>query len=169
MKARDLRCDRAHGLVRTPHTAGGAAVVAMYAGLLLTLTASLAPYLDRATGHVLADHIRHGYPMYNPDRVESAVTAWLALLTASGVLGIAGWTGTIWAAKGRTAWAPPTATVMFVAGSGSALTALLTKDTSGEVGLAPLLGWIGMLPLLPGLVAVVMLWAASGGNEHGDG
>jgi len=58
---------------------------------------------------------------------------------------------------------------MFVAGSGSALTALLTKDTSGEVGLAPLLGWIGMLPLLPGLVAVVMLWADSGGNEHGHG
>jgi hypothetical protein len=54
----------------------------MYAGLLLTLTASLAPYLHRATGHVLAGHIRHGHPMYAPDRVESRVTAWLALLTA---------------------------------------------------------------------------------------
>jgi hypothetical protein len=38
------------------------------------------------------------------------------------------------------------------------LYALLVKDTSGETGLAPLLGWIGVLPCLPGLVGVAMLW-----------
>ena len=47
---------------------------------------------------------------------------------------------------------------MFVAGTAVALTALLTKDTSGEVGLAPLLGWLGMLPAGAGLVTVGLLW-----------
>ena len=43
-------------------------------------------------------------------------------------------------------------------GSTVALSALLTKDTSGEVGLAPLLGWIGLLPCVAGLITVVRLW-----------
>jgi hypothetical protein len=38
------------------------AIGAMYAGLALTVVAIIAPYVDRATGHVLADHIRDGYP-----------------------------------------------------------------------------------------------------------
>jgi hypothetical protein len=132
----------------------------MYAGLLLTVVATLAPYIDRATGHALADHIRDGYPTYAPDRVDSAVTAWLAVLTVVGALGILGWVLSIWAVRAHKTWARPTATVLFLAGTGLALAAALTKDSSGAVGLAPLLGWIGMLPSLAGLVAVAMLWAS---------
>jgi len=55
--------------------------------------------------------------------------------------------------------ARPSATLMLLAGTGLALAALVTRDTSGEVGLAPMLGWIGMLPSLAGLAAVWMLWA----------
>ena len=35
---------------------------------------------------------------------------------------------------------------------------LVVKDTSGDTGLPPLLGWAGMLPSLAGLVAVALLW-----------
>jgi hypothetical protein len=144
--------------IRTTTTRTLGAVAAMYAGLLLTLAATVAPYVDRVTGHVLADHIHHGYPRYTHERVDTAVDAWLGILTVVGVLGIVCWVGTIWAVKADKAWARPTATVMFVGGTALALAALLTKDTSGEVGLAPLLGWIGMLPPLAGLAAVILLW-----------
>jgi hypothetical protein len=39
-----------------------------------------------------------------------------------------------------------------------ALTDLLIRDTSGDTGLPRLLGWVGILPYLPGLLAVTMLW-----------
>jgi hypothetical protein len=48
-------CTRASG-----RTAG--AIAAMYAGLLLTVAATGGRYVDRASGHVLVDRIRHGYP-----------------------------------------------------------------------------------------------------------
>jgi hypothetical protein len=46
---------------------------------------------------------------------------------------------------------------MFSLGTAVALTALLVKDTSGDTGLSPVLGWIGMTPCLAGLFAVVSL------------
>jgi hypothetical protein len=55
MTATHSTCTRASG--RT-----ASAIAAMYAGLLLTVAATVAPYVDRATGHVLVDHIRHGCP-----------------------------------------------------------------------------------------------------------
>lgn len=47
---------------------------------------------------------------------------------------------------------------MFAVGTSIALTALLVKDTSGEVGLAPQLGLIGLTPCLTASVAVTTLW-----------
>jgi hypothetical protein len=47
---------------------------------------------------------------------------------------------------------------IFVVATTIALTDLLIKDTSGDTGLPPLLGWIGMLPCLAGLLAVGLLW-----------
>jgi hypothetical protein len=133
------------------------ALRAMYAGVVLTLAATAAPYVDRATGNVLADHIRDGYPAYSPDRVDSAVTAWLVVLSVVGALGLAGWATTIRAVRAGRRWAPWAATALFVAGVTVALTTLLTKDTSGEVGLAPLLGLVGLLPSLAGAAAVTLL------------
>lgn len=83
------------------------------------------------------------------------VTVWLAILTA---LGVAGWLSTIWATRRRMGWARWAATALFVLGTLVALTALLTKDTSGETGLAPLLGWIGLLPSVAGAWAVRLCW-----------
>jgi hypothetical protein len=132
-----------------------AALVAMYTGSLLSVVAMVAPYVERGT---LADHIRDGYPSYSHDEIDTAVTTWLAVLTVVGVLAVASWTTTIWATRAGKPWAPWAAAGSFTVGTALALTALLMKDTSGEVGLAPSLGVIGLLPCLAGLAAVALLW-----------
>jgi hypothetical protein len=135
-----------------------ATLTTLYAGAVLTAVAAAAPVVDRLTGQVLAAHIRHGYPTYSDHRVDVAVTTWLVLLAAVGVVGLASWALTIWAVSTGRAWGRLVATIAFAAGTTVALSALLTKDTSGEVGLEPLLGWIGLLPCVAGLIAVVRLW-----------
>jgi hypothetical protein len=125
----------------------------MYAGLGLTVVAAIVPY----TANVLADHIRAGYPTYPQARIDTAVTTYLVLLSIVGALGIFAWVWTIWAVKVGKRWARGTATAMFALGTGVALTGLLVKDTSGDTGLPPLLGWVGMLPCLAGLLAVILL------------
>jgi hypothetical protein len=145
----------------TPTDRRRPAMAAMYTGLALTVVAIVVAYVDHATADVLAGHIRAGYPTYSPARVDSAATAWLAILTVVGALGLVCWVGSIWAlASGRT-WARGVATVVFVLAAGVALTDLLIKDTSGDTGLPPLLGWVGVAPSLAGLVAVTLLWRRS--------
>src|SRR5690606_39707475 len=60
----------------------------MYAGAALTAFAALFPFIDRATATVLADHIRAGYPAYEPGAIDAAVTAYLILLSVVGALGL---------------------------------------------------------------------------------
>lgn len=134
------------------------AIGAMYTGLGLAVIATVAPYADSATTHLLADHIRGGYPAYSPARVDSAVNTYLVLLSVIGALGILAWCGAIRAAKADTRWARPASTVLFVLGAGVGLTGLLTKDTSGATGLPPALGWAGLAPCLAGALAVALLW-----------
>lgn len=134
------------------------AIGAMYTGLGLTVVATTAPYVDRATTRLLADHIRAGYPMYTQARVDSAVSTYLVLLSVIGALGVIAWLWTIWAVKAGKRWARSAGTVMFVLGTSAGLTGLLTKDTSGATGLPPALGWAGMAPSLAALLAVMLLW-----------
>jgi hypothetical protein len=133
----------------------------MYAGLGLTVAALITPYVDHATANVLAGHIRAGYPTYTQARIDSAVTTYLVYLSVVGALGIICWLAAIWALKAGKQWARGAATAMFALGTGIALTDLLIKDTSGDTGLPPLLGWAGILPCLAGLLAVVLLWRRS--------
>ena len=137
------------------------AIGAMYAGLGLTVVAIIVPYVDHVTDNVLADHIRAGYPAYAQARIDSAVTTYLVYLSVVGALGIICWLGTIRALKAGKRWARGAATVMFALGTGIALIDLLVRDTSGDTGLPPLLGWAGMLPCLAGLLAVALLWRRS--------
>ena len=134
------------------------AIAAMYAGVALTLVAMLVLYVDHATANVLAGHVRAGYPRYGQVRIDSAVTTYLIYLSVLGALGVLSWLCTIWAASRRKPWARLVATGLFAVGTSIALFDLLVKDTSGETGLPPLLGWVGMLPCLAGLLAVILLW-----------
>jgi hypothetical protein len=137
------------------------AVGAMYLGLGLTVVAMVVPYVDHATANVLAGHIRAGYPSYTPARIDSAVTTYLVYLSAVGALGVVCWLSAIWALKAGQRWVRGAAIVLLVLGTGIALTDLLVRDTSGETGLPPLLGWVGVLPCLAGLLAVTLLWRRS--------
>jgi hypothetical protein len=110
---------------------------------------------------VLASHIRAGYPSYTQVRIDSAVTTYLVYLSVVGALGIICWVWAIWALKAGKLWARWAATAMFALGTGIALIDLLVKDTSGDTGLPPLLGWAGLLPCLAGLLAVTLLWRRS--------
>jgi hypothetical protein len=134
---------------------------ALYAGLALTVAAVIVAFIDHATGNVLAGHIRDGYPTYSRSRIDTAVTTYLIYLSAVGALGVIGWVATIRAFRAGKRWTTAAATVLFTIGAGVALFDLLVRDTSGDTGLPPLLGWVGMLPPLAGLVAVALLWRRS--------
>ncbi|GAA3509566.1 hypothetical protein [Georgenia daeguensis] len=135
-----------------------AALGAMYVGLALTVVAAITPYIDRATGNLLATHLRAGYPSYTQDRVDSAVTTWLVYLSVLGALGLITWLVTIWAVRTDRRWARPVTTLVLALGLGVGLFNLLVTDTSGDTGLPLLLGSVGMLPSLAGLLAVTLLW-----------
>jgi len=130
----------------------------MYAGLGLTIAATIVLYVDHATGNVLVGHIRAGYPSYGQARIDATVITYLIYLSVLGALGVLSWLFTIWAASTRKPWTRWVATALFAAGTSIALFNLLVKDTSGDTGLPPLLGWVGMLPSLAGLLAVIFLW-----------
>jgi hypothetical protein len=134
------------------------AIGAMYAGLGLTVTAIIVLYVDHATGNVLVGHIRAGYPSYGQARIDAAITTYLIYLCVFGALGVLSWLFTIWAVSTSKPWAHWVATALFASGTSIALFNLLVKDTSGDTGLPPLLGWVGMLPSLAGLLAVILVW-----------
>lgn len=80
------------------------------------------------------------------------------------------WAGAAWRAlpnrRGSYPWLEPASLDQSVDSSGHMIPALLSHDSSGEVGVAPLLGWIGMLPPLAGLAAVGMLWATPAARDE---
>jgi hypothetical protein len=130
-----------------------AAVCVMAIGLGLTVVATIVPYVTDALAH----HLDTGYPRYTEEEIATAVTVWLAILTTTGVLGVLCWLATIRLVLRGARWASSAAAAAFTIGLAVALTCLLVKDSSGDTGLPPLLGWLGMLPCLPGLLAVALL------------
>ena len=147
--------------MRTASRHHRSAIRAMCAGLALTVVATALPFVDRAGSGGLTGHLRAGYPAYSMERIDAAVDTYLIYLSIIGVLGLACWLGTIWAVHARKAWARGVATTTFMAATMVALTDLLVRDTSGDTGLPPLVGWTGVLPCLAGLVAVALLWSRS--------
>jgi hypothetical protein len=156
----DNRGARSDGLRRSRNRRRSA-LPALYTGAAMTVIATIVPYLDQVWSHRLAHHIRAGYPGYTQARIDTAVTTYEVILTVIGALGLASWAVAIYAVSVDRRWATAFVTVAFILGVGIALTNLLLKDTSGEVGLSPLLGWVGVLPCLPGLIAVTLQWRDS--------
>jgi len=139
-------------------TSRRATLSALWAGLTLTVVATVHPFVDQATTRYLARHVGASYPGYGAEQVGTAVSAYLAILTVGGVLGAVTWLVVLWAARTGRTWAPWVATVAFVAAVCWAAAALTVTDTSGEIGLAPVLGWSQALPCAAGAVAVALLW-----------
>ncbi|TMR89763.1 hypothetical protein [Nonomuraea basaltis] len=135
------------------------ALTTMYVGAGLTAIASLFPFLDQAA---LADHIRAGYAAYEPAAIDAAVAAYLAILATVGGLGLLGWLGVMWAVRAGKSWASWLAAGLLAIAACFAVAALTIRDTSGDVGLAPLLSWLQVLPCLAGLAAVALLWRRAG-------
>ncbi|TDE89717.1 hypothetical protein EXU48_19755 [Occultella glacieicola] len=142
-----------------PRPSQRAALPALWLGLVLTIAVGAYAALDNMTTHVLADHIRATYPAVGEPGVQAGVTTYVAILLTVGGLGALGWLATIWVAHGGRRGTHWVATGLLGAAVAVAVVGLTTLDTSGEVGLAPLMGWLVLLPCVPGLVAVVMLWA----------
>ncbi|MCP2265705.1 hypothetical protein ACFQHV_04070 [Promicromonospora thailandica] len=135
-----------------------AALGALVAGLVLTVLATVYPYVDRATTGLLARHVAASYPAYGGAEVDAAVTAYLAILTTVGVLGVATWLVVAGAARAGKRWAPWAAALALAGAVCWSVAALTVTDTSGDVGLAPALGWLQALPCVAGAVTVVLLW-----------
>lgn len=133
-------------------------ILAMYIGLMLTIVTMIVLYVDHATANVLADHIKAGYPSYSQSRIDSAVMIYLVYLSVVGALGIVSWFWVIWAASKNKWWTRWVAAVMFLLGTSTALFNLFVRDTSGDTGLPPLLGWVGILPSIAGLLVLILLW-----------
>lgn len=136
------------------------AVRVLYAGLALTVVATAVPFVDRATTHVLANHVRAGYPTATTAEVDAAVGTYLIVLTVVGALGAAGWLAVVRAVRRGRRRARWSALALLVAGLVVATAGLSVEDTSGEVGLAPLIAWVGLLPCVAGAVAVGAVWRA---------
>ena len=81
----------------------------MVGGLALTVLVAVAPFLDGTT-HLLADHVRAGYPGYGPDEVRAAVTAYQYLLAGVGILGVVAWLWAVRAVRSGRRWARGAAT-----------------------------------------------------------
>ena len=139
-------------------TTRGSAIAALRAGLVLTVITTAVPYLDRGA---LTGHIRAGYPDYPQTRIDTAAHTYLALLTVVGALGVVGWVATERIVRAGKPWARLVAAALLAVGAAVALTGLFTPDTSGDTGLPLSIGWLGVLPCVPGLLAVRLLWRGS--------
>ncbi|HVX45933.1 MAG TPA: hypothetical protein VHC49_18735 [Mycobacteriales bacterium] len=130
----------------------------LYSGLILTALLALAPLIDIATADTIADHVREAYPHWSAGNVEKDRNAIAIYLAAVGVLGTGGWLWTIRSLARRPERAYRTATIMFVLGACVALFDLTYGSEQYDRTVPLLYGLLGLIPLIPGTAAVVLLW-----------
>lgn len=143
---------------RTRRASSPLVMAAIWVGLALTVIATTIPYGDRAASDTLADHIQAGYPTYSHGRIDTAATTYLVYLTVIGVAGVVAWLASARALQAGKWWARAAATATFLVAICIAVTDVLIKDTSGDTGLPPHIAWAGILPCVPGLFVVIVLW-----------
>ncbi|THV30012.1 hypothetical protein [Glycomyces paridis] len=133
-------------------------LVTLYAGLLLTVAAGVAPLIDIATADSLFDHVRQAYPDWPADTVRQDRDAIAIYLAAVGALGLLCWLGAIWAVAAERRWARGTVTALFALGTLLALTSMTLGGEQYDTIVPPIYGALGLLPCLAGLAAVVLVW-----------
>lgn len=130
-------------------------------GLVLTSTVAVLPALGGAPFDALVAHVQAGYPAYSLQDAENAAGLYVAILASVGAVGALAWLGTLWAVLARQGWARWLALGLLAASLLLALVGLTTLDTSGDVGLAPVIGWLQLVPCLAGAAVVFALWRRS--------
>jgi len=118
------------------------------AGAAATVVVAALPFIASFRA-VLAAHVAAGYPAYSPEAIDAAVAAYTGILVTVGAIGLVGWIASAWAAYRDSRIARPLMAVLLALGLVVAVTGLTMRDTSGDVGLAPMFGW-----MLLGLCAV---------------
>jgi hypothetical protein len=126
----------------------------MIVGLGLTLVALAAPVVDQLTAGTLAAHLQTVYA--GSGVVVPAAAAITASLVGLGALGVLCWVATIQAVRRGRRGAPVMATAFLVLGAALAVVDLTVAEYGRPI-LPVWVGVLGLLPCLPGLVAVVLL------------
>jgi hypothetical protein len=123
-------------------------------GLGLGLLAGLAPVVDLLTVGGLAAHLRSVYA--GTGATPPAASAIATYLVGVALLGALGWLATLRAVRRGRPRAPVTAGVFLVLGAVLAVVDL-TVTEYGRPILPTWLGVLGLVPVVPGLVATVLL------------
>ena len=126
----------------------------MIVGLGLTVVALAAPIVDQLTAGTLAAHLQTVYA--GSGVAAPAASAITASLVGLGALGVLCWAATIQAVRRGRRGGPVMATAFLVLGAALAVVDLTVAEY-GQPILPAWVGVLGLLPWLPGLVAVVML------------
>ncbi|WP_157254581.1 hypothetical protein [Nonomuraea typhae] len=138
--------------------AGARRPAAMYAGLALTIVATLAPLADILTVDTLTRHVRDAYPAWSPGQIAGDRNAIALFLGITGVLGIICWLVTIRAVRKGRRWARIGSTAALGLAVLMSLVTLTLGGAPYDVVVPPTFGVLTLLPCLAGLVAVVSLW-----------
>ncbi|MFD5214333.1 hypothetical protein [Microbacterium sp. NPDC058345] len=131
------------------------------AGAVATASITLFALIDPVSTRLIAAQVQAGYPGYSSAEIDRAAVMYVGILVIVGVLGALGWGATI-LLSGRhrrlAFWLGLSlgAIGLLVAGA-----ALATTDTSGTIGLAPVFGWLLLVPCGLGLTALIALRRAA--------
>lgn len=130
------------------------AVRVMVVGLALTVVSLAAPVVDQLTARDLAAHLQTVYAGTGvPTPAASAITT---SLVGVGLLGVLCWVATIQTVRRGRRGAPVMATAFLALGAAFTVVELTVAEYGRPI-LPAWVGVLGLLPCLPGLVAVVLL------------
>ncbi|MEV5570010.1 hypothetical protein AB0L06_08165 [Spirillospora sp. NPDC052269] len=136
----------------------GVRPAALYAGLVLSVLATLVPVVDVTTADTLRDHVRDAYPGWSASLVGKDHDAIVIYATVVGGLGVLCWLWTIWAALARRRHARALITTLFAVGTGVVLMNFSFSGGAYDRVLPDLYGYAGLLPAIAGVAAVVSAW-----------
>lgn len=136
---------------------GSSAVPLLWVALGVCAVTTVLALIDPWTTGLLAGQVASGYPHYGSAQIGAAVSAYVVILATVGVIGLIGWFVTIRLARrgrGAARWMDAVVSAFILV---IALIGLTTPDTSGMIGLAPVFGWLLLIPGLFGAIALVRM------------
>ncbi|MCD0446966.1 hypothetical protein LO763_25425 [Glycomyces sp. A-F 0318] len=131
-------------------------LIALYAGLALSVIGAVAPYLDIATADTIGAHVRDAYPDWPASDVQKDRDAIALALALLGGLGAVTWIVAIATAGKR--WARWFVTAAFAVGTVLALSIGFMGGEAYSTIAPPAYGALVTLPCLAGLAAAVLVW-----------